>query len=72
MQAKAISGYATDKAGARDYFSEKISNGNRSLANRYGYALALSENGQFKEARAAISALLNDYPGHVSVRQDNA
>jgi len=60
--------YADDKAAMRDQFENKISLGANNLANRYGYALALSGNGEFDKARTAIEALLKDYPDNVSVR----
>lgn len=68
MRAKATAAYAKDKAVARDYFADLIAKGNDSLANRYGYALALSKNSEFDKARTEIKKLLVDYPGHVSIR----
>jgi len=68
MQAKATAGYADDKPRIRDYYLDKIELGDKSLPTRYGYALALSRNQEFAAARTAMRELLNDYPGHVSVR----
>ena len=68
MQAKATAGYSDDKDRTRDYYLDKIKAGDKSLPTRYGYALALSANQEFNAARDAINELLEDYPGHVSVR----
>lgn len=67
MRAKATAGYATDKAKARDAFKAEMEK-QFTLANRYGYALALAENGQHAEARTAYLGLLQDYPNNVTVR----
>lgn len=72
MQAKANAGYAEDKAVVRDYYLDKINKGEKTLANRYGYALALSENGEYKKARQAFTSLLKDHPKNVTVRLSNA
>ena len=74
MQAKAIAGYAKDKAAARDRFHDQIKLGKDTLANRYGYGMALAENGEFAKARTVLNELQNDYPDNVSValiRADN-
>jgi len=74
MQAKAIAGYAKDKAVARDRFHEQIKLGNDTLPNRYGYGMALAENGEFKKARVVLNKLQRDYPDNISiglVRADN-
>ncbi len=68
MRAKATAGYAKNKAQARDLFLEKIKNDDNSLPTRYGYGLALSENGEFDKAREVLDQLSDDYPDHVSVR----
>lgn len=68
MRAKATAGYADDKARIRDYYLDKIKLGDKTLPTRYGYALALSTNQEFDAARVALRDLLEDYPGHVSVR----
>jgi len=67
MQAKATAGYAKDKAVARDLYHDKIKLGNNTLANRYGYGLALTENGEFDKARKVLTDLSEDYPGNVTV-----
>jgi len=67
MRAKATAAYARDKRVVRDLYAEKIRNGNNSLANRYGYGLALSRNGEFKRAREVLNSLADDYPNNVSV-----
>jgi len=68
MRAKAIASYTPNKAQARDYFADQINKGHNNLSNRYGYALAMSKNGEFVNARKAIKELLADHPGNVSVR----
>jgi len=68
MQAKATAGYGDDKARTRDYYADKIKLGDTSLPTRYGYALALSTNQEFAAARKSLKSLLEDYPGHISIR----
>lgn len=68
MKAKATAGYAKDPEQVRDVYFQKIKQGDDTLATRYGYALALSENGEFISARTAVNELLNDYPDNVSVK----
>ncbi|MFT5571883.1 MAG: putative Zn-dependent protease [Cryomorphaceae bacterium] len=68
MQAKATAGYANDPEIVRDRYFADIKQGDDSLPTRYGYALALSQNGEFDKARTAIDALLSEYPKHVSIR----
>ena len=68
MQAKAHAGYADDKAQARDYFKDKMRKGDDSMATRYGYALALSENGEYALARKELNKLLREFPGNTSIR----
>lgn len=72
MQAKATAGYAKNKGQIRDQYKSKIDNGDRSLPTRYGYALALSENGEHALARTAFAALLKDFPDNVTVRLSQA
>ena len=74
MQAKAMAAYSKNKAVVRDLFHEKIKLGKNTLANRYGYGMALAENGEFNKARTALNELQADYPNNVSValvRADN-
>ena len=68
MQAKANAGYNQNHALVRDQYLSQINAGKNTLPNRYGYALALSQNGEFDAARTIIDGILKDYPGHVSVR----
>ena len=68
MQAKATAAYAKDKSLARDLYFERLKAGKNTLPNRYGYGMALGENGQFDEAREVLTALEKDYPGNISVR----
>lgn len=67
MQAKIIASYSKDKEVARERFATAIKNGDDTLANRYGYALSLSKNGQYDEAREAFKVLAKDYPDNVTV-----
>ena len=67
MQAKATAAYAPDKAVARDAFKAAMEK-DFSLANRYGYALALAENGEHEAARKAYFDVLNDYPDNLTLR----
>jgi len=68
MQAKTIASYAKDKEVAREQFATAIKNGKNTIANRYGYALALSKNNEYAEARNAFNNLVKDYPDNVSIR----
>jgi len=68
MKAKAIAAYAKDKVKVRDQYENQIKLGDTTLPTRYGYALALSGNGDFAEARKVLEALVKDYPDNVSVR----
>jgi len=68
MQAKAHAGYAKNKAHVRDHYLTKMTNGDSSLATRYGYAMALSENGEYAKAKTELDKLTADYPDNVSVR----
>lgn len=67
MQAKAAAGYAPDKAVARDAFKTAMEE-QYTLANRYGYALALAENGEHDAARKVYASILEDYPDNITVR----
>ncbi|RBP52677.1 M48 family metalloprotease [Arenicella xantha] len=67
MRAKANAGYNEDHVLVRDQYLSLINSGQNTLPNRYGYALALSQNGEFDKAREEISKLLADYPGNISV-----
>lgn len=67
MRAKATASYAADKAVTRDAFKEKMKN-DFSLSNRYGYALAMAENGEHDAARKAYAGLLKDYPDNLTLR----
>lgn len=68
MQAKATAGYAKDKSLVRDRYLEQLKLGKTTLPNRYGYGLALAENGEFDKAREVLTKLEQDYPDNVSVR----
>jgi len=68
MQAKATAGYAKDKSIVRDRYFEQLKLGKNTLPNRYGYGMALAENGEFDKARDVLTALAKDYPKNVSVR----
>jgi predicted Zn-dependent protease len=72
MQAKATAGFARHKDKARDHYKDLLDNGNNSLPTRYGYALALSENGEHDLSRTEFATLLKDYPGHLTVELTNA
>ncbi len=67
MRAKATAGYAPDKAVARDQFKAAMDK-DFSLPNRYGYALAMAENGEHEKAREAYAAVLKDYPDNLTLR----
>ncbi|NND82852.1 MAG: M48 family metallopeptidase [Gammaproteobacteria bacterium] len=68
MQAKAIAYYASDKKQALKLFQSKIDEGDNSLPTHFGYALALTRNGEYQAARQKFSELLQQYPGHASLR----
>ncbi|MFT6406950.1 MAG: putative Zn-dependent protease [Arenicella sp.] len=68
MQAKATAAYADDKSVVRDLYLAKLKQGGTTLPNRYGYGMALAENGEFDKAREVLSELDKDYPNNVSVR----
>ena len=68
MQAKATAGYAKDKSVVRDRYAAQLKLGNTTLPNRYGYGLALAENGEFDRARKVLTELEKDYPDNVSVK----
>lgn len=68
MQAKATAGYAKDKSVVRDRYAAQLKLGNTTLPNRYGYGLALAENGEFDRARKVLTELEKDYPNNVSVK----
>lgn len=72
MQAKATAAYAGDKEQTRDLYRIKIERGDNSLATRYGYALALSGNGEFEAARAEFKILRESYPDNASIRLGEA
>ncbi len=68
MQAKATAGYAKDKSAVRDLYAAQLKLGNNTLPNRYGYGMALAENGEFDKARKVLTELEKDYPYNVSVK----
>lgn len=68
MRAKASAAYAKDKSQVRDLFLSKLNDGDNSLPTRYGYGLALAENGEFVKARKELNQLASDYPNNISVR----
>lgn len=68
MQAKARAGYAENKRQARDYYKRELDLGNNTLPNRYGYALALSGNHEYDEAREVLKQLVQEHPDNISVR----
>ncbi len=68
MQAKARAGYASNTEQMRDFYRDEIRKGSTSLATRYGYGLALSQNHEYDEARIEFKSLIADYPDNVSVR----
>jgi predicted Zn-dependent protease len=68
MQAKATAGYAKDKSVVRDLYAAQIKLGKNTLPNRYGYGMALAENGEFDLARKVLAELDKDYPNNVSVK----
>jgi predicted Zn-dependent protease len=68
MQAKATAGYAKDKVVVRDLYATRLKFGETTLANRYGYGMALSENSEFNKARKVLAELDKDYPNNVSVK----
>ena len=67
MRAKANAGYAKNKGVVRDQFKSQMRLGDKSMHVRYGYALALSENGEHQLAREQFLDLLKDYPGNITV-----
>ena len=68
MRAKATAAYSKDRGQTRDLFYEKTKNGDNSLPTRYGYGIALSEIGEFDQARKVLDKLVKDYPDNISVR----
>lgn len=72
MQAKATAGFAKHKDKARDLYKNLLDTGDKTLPTRYGYALALSENGEHDLARTEFGKLLEDYPEHLTVELSNA
>jgi len=72
MQAKAMAGYAENPSLIRDMYRSKIKLGDNSIATRYGYALALSENNEFDLARQEFKPLLHEYPENVTIALSNA
>ena len=72
MQAKAAAAYSKKPALTRDLFKQRMSDGDRSLPARYGYALSLSKNGEFKTARREFKHLLKDFPDDLTVRLSHA
>jgi len=68
MQAKANAVYAKKPQLARDLYQQSMQQGDNSLPTRYGYAISLSKNGEFKKARKVFNAILKDHPGNLSVR----
>ena len=72
MQAKATAGFAKNHGQVRDQYKSAIELGDNSLPTRYGYALALSENGDHQAARAEFKSLLQSYPGNITLRLGQA
>lgn len=72
MQAKAQAAYSKKPALTRDLFKQRIDEGDKSLPARYGYALSLSKNGEFKKARKAFKDVLEDHPNHLTVVMSHA
>ncbi len=68
MQAKAQAVYAKDSLLSRKLFSDRIANGDKSLPTHYGYAIALSKNGEYDSARREFTKILKDHPNNASVR----
>ncbi len=68
MQAKARAAYSKKPAITRDLYRQKMDQGDNSLPTQYGYAIALSKNGEFDKARKAFKKTLKDYPDNLSVR----
>lgn len=62
MQAKAKALYAKDPVLSKRIFQKRISDGDNSLAARYGYAITLSRNGEFDAARNAFNKIMTDFP----------
>jgi len=72
MRAKATSAYAKNKSVARDHYKNLISLGDDSLPTRYGYALALSENAEYEEARKQFKQLLIKHPDNITLKLGQA
>ncbi len=72
MQAKAMATYAESPSRIRDLYRSKIRLGDKSMATRYGYAVALSENNEFEEARKEFAQLRKDFPNNVTIELSNA
>lgn len=68
MRAKATAAYTKDTNNVVDLYANKIKTGDTRLPTRYGYGLALTENGEFNKARKILNKLAKDYPNNVSVR----
>ena len=52
---------------AVDYFSGEIANGRATVANRYGLALAMTQQGRYPEAMAALEPALEAYPRQANI-----
>ncbi len=72
MRAKATASYARNKSQIRDQYKSQLALGDHSLPTRYGYAVALSENGDHAIAQKEFKNILNDYPGNITVRLSQA
>ncbi len=67
MQAKARAVYSKDPELTKSVYAQKIKDGDKTLPTRYGYAIALSKNGEFGKARKEFKQLLADHPDNLSV-----
>ena len=68
MRAKAAASFAEDKDLSLALFLKDIKAGDDSLATRYGYAIALTEHGDYDKAAEEIGLLLKEFGDNVSVR----
>ena len=72
MQAKANAAFAKKPSIVRDQYASQITLGDRSLATRYGYAVALTSNNEFDKARPVFAELLTQDPDNLTIALSNA
>jgi predicted Zn-dependent protease len=72
MQMKALASYHTDPSILQEQLASKIANGEKDLATRYGYAIALTRNNKTDQARKELQTLLREYPNNISLKLAHA